>query len=83
MRSHGLHRGRKRETRPTTGWLSLTATELSVAGLVAQGLSNPQIAARLFISRYTVETHLKHIFGKLGITSRTMLTNEVVKHSAP
>jgi DNA-binding CsgD family transcriptional regulator len=82
MRSHGLHRGRKRETRPTTGWLSLTATELSVAGLVAQGLSNPQIAARLFISRYTVETHLKHIFGKLGITSRTMLTNEVVQHSA-
>jgi DNA-binding CsgD family transcriptional regulator len=80
MCANGVHRGRGPARRPTIGWDSLTATELSVAKLVAQGLSNPQTAARLFISRYTVETHLKHIFGKLGVTSRTMLAREFIRH---
>ena len=44
-----------------------------MAVLVAAGCSNPEIARRLFISRETVQTHLKHIFSKLGVDSRTAL----------
>ncbi len=67
-------RGRSsRARRPSMGWPSLTEAERPVAGLAAQGLSNPQIADRLFLSRYTVETHLKHVFAKLGVESRTEL----------
>ena len=49
-------------SRPALGWQSLTPTELTVAAAVAEGLSNPQIAARMFISRRTVTTHLTSIF---------------------
>jgi DNA-binding CsgD family transcriptional regulator len=49
---------------------------------VAAGLSNKQIAERLFISRRTVDAHLEHIFGKLGITSRVMLTIQLRGHYA-
>jgi DNA-binding CsgD family transcriptional regulator len=56
-----------------SGWQRLTSAERVVSLLVAQGLSNPQIAGRLFISRHTVEAHLKHIFLKLGIGSRVEL----------
>ena len=49
---------------------SLTTTEITVADLVAEGLSNPQIGERLYVSRRTVQTHLAHIFAKLGISSR-------------
>ncbi|MFC3763630.1 LuxR C-terminal-related transcriptional regulator [Tenggerimyces flavus] len=59
--------------RPTSGWASLTPTELDVARLVAEGLNNPAIAARLFMSRGTVKAHLAHIFAKLEITNRTEL----------
>jgi predicted ATPase/DNA-binding CsgD family transcriptional regulator len=52
----------------------LTAREQEIATLVAEGLSNRQIAERLFISRRTVDAHIEHIFGKLGITSRVVLT---------
>jgi DNA-binding NarL/FixJ family response regulator len=45
-----------------------------VAALVAQGLANRQVAARLVISESTVETHLARIFKKLGLRSRTQLT---------
>jgi DNA-binding CsgD family transcriptional regulator len=44
----------------------MTATELRVAALVAQGLTNPEIGERMFISRGTVKVHLCHIFAKLG-----------------
>jgi predicted ATPase/DNA-binding CsgD family transcriptional regulator len=60
----------------------LTAREQEIAGLVAAGLSNRQIAEKLFISRRTVDAHLEHIFGKLGITSRVMLTIQLREHSA-
>jgi predicted ATPase/DNA-binding CsgD family transcriptional regulator/tetratricopeptide (TPR) repeat protein len=72
-------RGRGERKRPTTGWASLTPSELEVARLVGQHLSNPQIAARLFVSRATVKTHLVHIFAKLGIESRSELVAEVIK----
>ena len=60
----------------------LTAREREIASLVAAGLSNRQIAVMLFISRRTVDAHLEHIFGKLGITSRVMLTIQLREHSA-
>jgi pimeloyl-ACP methyl ester carboxylesterase/DNA-binding CsgD family transcriptional regulator len=62
-----------RPPRPAVGWRSLTDAELPVVRLAGQGLTNAQIAARLFLSRYTVETHLKHAFAKLGVESRAEL----------
>jgi predicted ATPase/DNA-binding CsgD family transcriptional regulator len=73
-------RGRGERKRPATGWASLTPSELEVARLVGEHLSNPEIAARLFVSRATVKTHLVHIFTKLGIDSRSQLAAEAVKH---
>jgi DNA-binding CsgD family transcriptional regulator/tetratricopeptide (TPR) repeat protein len=66
-------RSRGRRGRPATGWPSLSPTEQQVVGLVAAGLSNPDIGARLFMSRSTVKTHLAHVFAKLGVTSRAEL----------
>jgi non-specific serine/threonine protein kinase len=60
----------------------LTVREREIASLVAAGLSNRQIGDMLFISRRTVDAHLEHIFGKLGITSRVMLTIQLREHSA-
>jgi pimeloyl-ACP methyl ester carboxylesterase/DNA-binding CsgD family transcriptional regulator len=62
-----------RRLRPSTGWPSLTDAELPVVRLAADGRTNAQIAAELFLSRYTVETHLKHAFAKLGVESRAEL----------
>jgi DNA-binding CsgD family transcriptional regulator len=62
--------------RPASGWDSLTETERNVAALAAQGLTNPQIAARMFISRDTVKFHLSQVFRKLGIASRVELAHQ-------
>jgi DNA-binding CsgD family transcriptional regulator len=51
----------------------LTSQELVVARLVAQGLRNKEVAAQLFLSTNTIETHLRHVYRKLGIRSRTEL----------
>ena len=59
-------------------WNSLTPAERQVAALVAQGLSNGAVAERLVLSKHTVESHLKHIFAKLGISSRMALAVDVV-----
>jgi predicted ATPase/DNA-binding CsgD family transcriptional regulator len=72
-------RGRGERRRPSRGWASLTASELEVARLVGEHLSNPEIASRLFVSRATVKTHLVHIFAKLGVDSRSALAAEVAK----
>ena len=63
--------------RPKTGWASLTDPEINVATLAAEGRTNRQIAESLFISPHTVNTHLRHIFEKLGINSRVQLTRFV------
>jgi DNA-binding CsgD family transcriptional regulator len=55
------------------GWPTLTEGEWRVVALAAQGHTNAEIARQLFLSRYTVETHLKHVFVKLGLRSRAEL----------
>jgi DNA-binding CsgD family transcriptional regulator len=50
-----------------------------VVRLVSQGLTNVEIGRRLFISRRTVETHLSHIFGKLGVSSRVQLAAQATQ----
>lgn len=62
-----------RSDRPAFGWDSLTDTERRVAGLVAQGLSNREAAAEMFLSAHTIAFHLRHIFWKLGVGSRVQL----------
>jgi DNA-binding CsgD family transcriptional regulator len=66
-------RGRGHRQRRSHGWDSLTPSELQVVELVAEGLTNPQIGERLFISKRTVQSHLAHVFTKLGVTSRVEL----------
>ena len=58
------------------GWDSLTPTEVKITEMVAQGLSNPQIAAKLFLSRRTVGTHVSHILSKLDVHSRIDIARE-------
>lgn len=71
FRAYGIRRGPNApHKRARSGWESLTATEVRIAGLVARGLSNPAIAAELFLSRRTVQTHVSHILTKLGLQSR-------------
>jgi DNA-binding CsgD family transcriptional regulator len=71
LRRHGVRLGvRGPRQRPRHGWAALTDTELRVAQLAAAGMSNPDIAARLLLSRRTVQTHVSHILGKLGARSR-------------
>jgi predicted ATPase/class 3 adenylate cyclase/DNA-binding CsgD family transcriptional regulator len=74
-------RARGERKRPSTGWVSLTPTELEVVKLVAKGLTNPEIGERLFIGRGTVKTHLAHVFTKLGIASRSELAAEAARRS--
>jgi DNA-binding CsgD family transcriptional regulator len=64
----------QRRGRPSFGWGAISEAEMRVVELVAEGLTNRQVAARLYLSPYTVDTHLRHVFGKLGLTSRVSLT---------
>jgi DNA-binding CsgD family transcriptional regulator len=72
-------RARGERRRPTAGWKSLTPTELQVIRYLVEGLTNPQIGERMFISRGTVKTHLAHAFAKLGVATRSELAAEAAK----
>ncbi|OMB91852.1 transcriptional regulator [Mycobacterium colombiense] len=74
-------RGRGERKRPASGWESLTPMEHDVVRLVVEGLGNKEIGARLFISPRTVQTHLTHVYAKLGLTSRVQLVQEAGRHA--
>lgn len=77
FRAHGIRRGpHSKHRRASSGWDSLTPTEIKIAAFVGEGLSNPEIAARLLLSRRTVATHVSHILKKLGVSSRTDIARE-------
>ena len=69
--------------RPETGWTAMTDAELAVARLVAQGLTNRDVAERLFVSPNTVNSHLRQIFSKLQVNSRVALTLLAKEHDRP
>jgi DNA-binding NarL/FixJ family response regulator len=66
--------------RVKSGWDALTETEQRVAELVAEGLSNPEIGLRLFVSRRTVQCHVSSILAKLSLKSRIELAVEYAQH---
>ena len=66
--------------RPSFGWDSLTETERRVVDLVVEGLTNRQVAGRLFLSPHTVAFHLRQVFRKLEITGRVQLTRFALEH---
>lgn len=65
--------------RAAVGWDSLTRTERNIVALVGEGLTNSEIAGRRHVSRRTVETHLVHVYTKLGYSSRVRLGVEAVE----
>jgi DNA-binding CsgD family transcriptional regulator len=74
-------RARGERKRPQHGWASLTPAEQHVVALVAEGMTNAQIAERLLMGRATVKTHLEHIFTKLGVRTRAALASEATRQS--
>ena len=78
----GVRRGPNSIRRgPTTGWDALTPSERRIAQLVSQGLSNPDIAAQLVLSRRTVQTHVSSVLGKLGLSSRMEIARIAAQHN--
>jgi DNA-binding CsgD family transcriptional regulator len=77
FRAYGVRRGpHSKHRRAVSGWDSLTDIELKIAAWVEEGLSNPEIAARLMLSRRTVATQVSHILKKLNVTTRTDIARE-------
>jgi DNA-binding CsgD family transcriptional regulator len=77
LRQYGIRRGpRAKHRQVRVGWGSLTPTESRIAGMVAGGMSNPQIAEQLVLSPRTVGTHVSHILAKLGVRSRIDIARE-------
>ena len=82
LRDMGIRRRVVALDRPMTGWAALTEAELRVARLTADGHTNRAIGQQLFVSPHTVNTHLRHIFEKLGVRSRVDLTRIVDREAA-
>jgi DNA-binding CsgD family transcriptional regulator/tetratricopeptide (TPR) repeat protein len=82
LRAYGVRRSVRslRGERTAVGWEALTPTEIKIAGLVAAGMSNPDIASQLFLSRNTVQTHVSHILAKLGAKGRVEIVREAMSH---
>jgi DNA-binding CsgD family transcriptional regulator len=84
LQATGVRRVRwtSRKPKPLTGWDSLTATEQRVARLIFQGHTNRSAANVLALSSHTVATHLRAIFGKLGVNSRVQLMRVLIDRLA-
>jgi DNA-binding CsgD family transcriptional regulator len=80
LREHGVRRRLVARERAETGWAAMTDSELAVARLVAEGLTNREVAEQLFVSPHTVSSHLRSIFAKLDINSRLALARVAAKH---
>jgi DNA-binding CsgD family transcriptional regulator len=81
LRAVGVVKRSTAVARPDAGWESLTDAEIAVVDLVAAGESSRSVAERLFLSINTVNTHLRHVFTKLGVRSRVELARVVFEHS--
>ena len=81
LSNFGVRKQKRPAVRAASGWDALTATERLVADYVAAGLTNPQIAAEMLISRRTVESHLYHVFAKLEVSNRTALALVAMAHN--
>ena len=81
LRRLGVRRRSAKVDRPKTGWDALSEIESVVVNLAAHGCTNQEIADKLFISPHTVDSHLRQIFGKLGVNSRVHLTRLVAGRS--
>jgi DNA-binding CsgD family transcriptional regulator len=75
----GVRRRVATTDKPTTGWAAMTRSELAVAELAANGLTNREIAERLYVTPHTVNTRLRHVFAKLQVNSRVDLTRLATK----
>jgi DNA-binding CsgD family transcriptional regulator len=73
LRRLGVERRIVSHPRAKTGWDSLTASELTVVNLIAQGVTNQSVATQLHLSLHTVKTHVHNAFAKLGINTRAQL----------
>ena len=83
LRSLGVRSGsRGTRGRPTSGWESLTPSEIRVVELLSEGLTNPQIGERLYLSRKTVATHVSSALRKLGVSTRTEIAAIVARRSS-
>jgi DNA-binding CsgD family transcriptional regulator/tetratricopeptide (TPR) repeat protein len=78
LRSHGVIKRSAAVARQTSGWESLTEAELTVAVRVAQGQRSKEVAEQLYLSTHTINTHLRHVFSKLGLRSRVELTRALL-----
>jgi DNA-binding CsgD family transcriptional regulator len=82
LRELGVRRRLVSRKRPEAGWESLTHSELEVVRLVAEGMTNRQVAGQLYVSPHTVNSHLRHAFSKLDINSRVELAHLAIEHRA-
>jgi DNA-binding CsgD family transcriptional regulator len=81
LAANGVRVGRTAgATRDRRGWAALTATERTVAALVAEGLTNARIAERLLVSTRTVESHVGHLLAKLDVPTRAAVARVVAEH---
>jgi DNA-binding CsgD family transcriptional regulator len=83
LRALGVRRRLPATPPARSGWAALTDSELTVVGLVVQGLTNREVAERLFVSPHTVNTHLRHVFEKLKLNSRVELASVAARHGIP
>jgi DNA-binding NarL/FixJ family response regulator len=82
LRGYGGQRAQRRPDPAAAQWPELTASELAVVRLVTEGASDREVAQRLYISVHTVNSHLRHVFAKLGIRSRVELARRAGERQA-